>query len=51
MNNTALFAQLATLGASLTLLLGLILLWRRTLCDLRQHDLNHPSADRATALR
>ncbi|MDQ1300151.1 MAG: hydrogenase-4 component [Chloroflexota bacterium] len=31
--NTALFAQLATLGASLTLLLGLILLWRRTLAS------------------
>lgn len=29
--HTALFAQLTTLGASLALLLGLILLWRRTL--------------------
>jgi hydrogenase-4 component E len=31
--NTAFFAQLATLGASLTLLMGLILLWRRTVAS------------------
>lgn len=31
--NSALFAQLTTLGASLTLLLGLILLWRRSLAS------------------